>query len=96
MKHRIVLTQNAIDDFERLDARTKAIIRDAIKVHLTYEPRKESKSRIKRLRDLRHPEYRLRVDEMRVFYDVIDNDVVILAIVAKEQSNPWLAVHGEK
>ena len=40
---------------------------------------KRSKSRIKRLRGLRHPQYRLRIDEIRVFYDVEGDRVEILA-----------------
>ena len=93
--YRIVFTQNAIDDFEELDARWKATIRDAISIHLTHEPGKESKSRIKKLKDIKHPEYRLRVDEMRVYYDVVDSDVVIVAIMTKEKTNQWLEKHGE-
>src|SRR5262249_52863836 len=93
---RIVFTENAIDDYEELDARCRATIRDAINIHLTHEPRKVSKSRIKKLKDIKHPEYRLRVDEMRVFYDVNDSDVVIVAIMTKEKTNQWLEELGEK
>jgi mRNA-degrading endonuclease RelE of RelBE toxin-antitoxin system len=94
--YRIVFTENAIDDYDDLDARWRATIRDAMNVHLTHEPTKESKSRIKKLKDIKHPEYRLRVDEMRVFYDVIDEDVVIIAIMTKEKTIKWLEEHGEK
>ncbi len=96
MAYRIVFTENAIEDFDALDARRRATVRDAITVHLTHEPMKESKSRIKRLRELRHPEYRLRVGEVRVFYDVVEADVVILAIMPKEKTEQWLEEHGEK
>ncbi|MGH9840207.1 MAG: hypothetical protein ACREEM_15605 [Blastocatellia bacterium] len=48
------------------------------------------------MKDIKHPEYRLRVDEMRVFYDVNDSDVVIVAIMTKEKTNQWLEEHGEK
>jgi len=94
--YKIVFTQNAVDDFDALDARLRATVRDAIRVHLTHEPTKQSKSRIKRLRDLRHPQFRLRVREVRVFYDVISMDVVILAIMPKERTIQWLEEHGEK
>jgi mRNA-degrading endonuclease RelE of RelBE toxin-antitoxin system len=63
---------------------------------LRHEPTKISKTRIKRLRGLAHPQYRLRVgDEIRVFYDVAENDVQVLAIVAKSDANEWLEKHGE-
>jgi len=83
--YRIIFTQNAIDDFDVLDARWQATIRDTVRTHLTYEPTKESKSRIKRLRELKHPPLRLQVETMRVFYDVVEKDVVIIAIMSKEK-----------
>ena len=43
---------------------------DAIKSHLGTDPTKISKSRIKRLQALSKPQYRLRVDDLRVYYDV--------------------------
>jgi mRNA interferase RelE/StbE len=58
---------------------------------LTHEPKKVSRSRIKRLRGLRKPQYRLRVGEVRIFYDVTETTVEILAIVAKLEADPWLA-----
>src|SRR6266404_5464221 len=96
MAYRIVFTENAIDDFDTLDARWQATVRDAIRVHLTHKPTKQSKSRIKKLRDLRHPQFRLRVGEIRVFYDVTESDVVILAIMSKGRTIQWLEKHGEK
>jgi prevent-host-death family protein len=45
-------------------------VRDALERHLRYEPTRVSKSRIKRLRGLSQPQYRRRVGEVRVFYDV--------------------------
>jgi mRNA-degrading endonuclease RelE of RelBE toxin-antitoxin system len=94
--YRIILTQNAIDDFGVLDARWQATIRDTVRAHLTYEPTKESKSRIKKLRALKHPQFRLRVGKMRVFYDVVEKDVVVVAIMSKEKTIQWLEEHGEK
>jgi mRNA-degrading endonuclease RelE of RelBE toxin-antitoxin system len=48
-----------------------------------------------RLRGLRRPQYRLRVDEVRVFYDVSGATVEILAIVAKSESESWLGQFGD-
>jgi mRNA interferase RelE/StbE len=94
--YRIVFTENAIEDFSALDARERARGRDAVRAHWAHEPVKESQSRIKRLRELNHPQYRLRVGEIRVFYDVIEADVVILAIMPKERTTQWLEEQGEK
>ena len=94
--YRVLIADNAREDFNELDARRRTMVRDALRIHLTHEPTKESKSRIKRLRDLRHPQFRLRVGEMRVFYDVVGTDVVVLAIMSKEKTLQWLEEHGEK
>lgn len=66
-------------------------VRDAIEEHVRHEPTKTSRSRIKRLRGIGRPQYRLRVGEVRVFYDVSGSDVEILAIVPKSEANAWLA-----
>jgi mRNA-degrading endonuclease RelE of RelBE toxin-antitoxin system len=70
------------------------MVRDAIERHLRYAPRKTSRSRIKRLRGLQRPQFRLRVDEIRVFYDVTATTVEILAIIEKRQAQAWRADSG--
>jgi mRNA interferase RelE/StbE len=66
-----------------------------METHLRREPKKTSKSRIKRLRGQSRPQYRLRVGEVRVFYDVAGNTVEVLAIVAKSEAESWLARFGK-
>ena len=90
----IVLAPEAVEDFRRLTANARATIRTALEAHLRYEPGKTSRSRIKRLRGLRHPQYRLRVGEVRVFYDVSGATVEVLAIVTKSEAVSWLAQFG--
>jgi len=63
--------------------------------HLRHEPTKTSRSRIKRLRGMRRPQYRLRVEDIRVFYDVTEESVEVLAIVTKAAAAAWLEQHGE-
>lgn len=96
MRHNIVFAPEAADDFKRLAARERTLVRTAIETHLRHEPRKTSKSRIKRLRGLSRPDYRLRVEEFRVFYDCKGTDVEILAIVPKSRAAAWLERYGEK
>lgn len=91
MRYEIVLAPEAVDDLKSLKARIRAEVRDALEKHLRYEPTKESKSRIKRLRGVKRPQYRLRVGEVRVFYDVAEPSVEVLAIIAKERAEQWLA-----
>jgi mRNA interferase RelE/StbE len=96
MRYKIVLSPEAVEDLKLLDAHTKAKVKDLIEIHLRHEPTKISKSRIKRLKGLRQPQYRLRIDEMRVFYDVEGDRVEILAIISKAQAVEWLEKAGEK
>jgi mRNA-degrading endonuclease RelE of RelBE toxin-antitoxin system len=95
MKHEIIFAPEAVQDFKRLSARDRSIVRDAIEQHLRYEPEKTSKSRIKRLRGISRPQYRLRIGEIRVFYDVVERDVQILAIIPKSKASAWLEEVGE-
>ncbi|RME56502.1 type II toxin-antitoxin system RelE/ParE family toxin [Candidatus Parcubacteria bacterium] len=95
MRYEILLAPEAIEDLKRLSARERAIVWDALEKHLRFEPDKVSKSRIKRLRGMRRPQYRLRVGEIRVFYDITKNTVGVLAIVQKADAADWLAETGE-
>lgn len=92
--HEITLSRAAVSDLGALPAHTRTEVRDTIERHLRHEPTKTSKSRIKRLRGLSQPQYRLRVGEIRVFYDVTDEAVEVLAIIAESQAETWLAEHG--
>ena len=91
MRFEIVLAPTAIKGLRNLGAGIRSRVRDAIELHLRHEPRRLSKSRIKRLRGLDRPQYRLRVDEVRVFYDVTEESVEVLAIVSKAEAAAWLA-----
>jgi mRNA interferase RelE/StbE len=95
MRFEIVLAPEALDDLRRFKATVRAILRDALETYLRHEPTKTSRSRIKRLRGLDRPQYRLRVGEIRVFYDVTGSIVEILAIVAKSEADSWLAQFGK-
>jgi mRNA interferase RelE/StbE len=94
MPFAIILAPEAVEDLRRLMANVRTTVRTALDTHLRHEPEKVSRSRIKRLRGLRRPQYRLRVDEVRVFYDFSGTTVEILAIVAKSEAELWLAQFG--
>src|ERR1035437_8805728 len=95
MRFEIILAPSAAVSFRALPAYRRAAVKDALKTHLRHEPTKVSKSRIKRLRGLTRPQFRLRVEEVRVFYDVTNEEVQVLAIVTKAQADAWLQTHGE-
>ncbi len=94
MAFEIILAPEAIRDLEKLKANLRVEVRDAIERHLRNRPTKISKARIKRLRGVPRPQFRLRVHDIRVFYDVVETEVHVLAIVSKEQAEDWLREAG--
>jgi mRNA interferase RelE/StbE len=95
MTFAIILAPEVIEDLKRLKAIIRSEVRAALEAHLRHEPKKVSRSRIKRLRGMRKPQYRLRVGEARIFYDVIESTVEVLAIVSKSEAESWLAQFGD-
>ena len=94
MRYEVIVAPEAARAYRSMPASRRAEVRDALDRHLRYEPTRVSKSRIKRLRGVSRPQYRLRIGEVRVFYDVTDEAVEILAIVTKAEAARWLAEHG--
>jgi mRNA-degrading endonuclease RelE of RelBE toxin-antitoxin system len=95
MSYEIILAPQAVDDLRRLRANLRGEVRDAMERHLRFEPTKAGRSRIKRLRGLSRPQYRLRVGEVRVYYDVQGSVVDVIAIVPKARAEQWLRRAGE-
>ena len=96
MPFEIFLAPEAIQDLRALKANVQSVVRDALETHLRNEPMKTSRSRIKRLRGLARPQYRLRVGEVRIFYDVSAESVEVLAIVPKSEATKWLEQFGSR
>jgi mRNA interferase RelE/StbE len=96
MPFAIILAPEAVEDLKRLKANVRSDVRSALEAHLRHQPKKVSRSRIKRLRGLRKPQYRLRVGGVRIFYDVIGTAVEVLAIVTKSEAESWLAQFGNQ
>ena len=96
MKYQVVIAKSAHEAFKKLDARWRSSLKEAMRTHLENAPKQESKSRIKRLKGLRQPQYRLRVDQLRVFYDVNEQQgrVEVLGFVMKPEAEDWLKEHG--
>jgi mRNA-degrading endonuclease RelE of RelBE toxin-antitoxin system len=87
----IILKRSAVADLDALRKYDATKIADAMEKHLQHDPTKESKSRIKRLRGIRNPDYRLRVGEYRVFY-AVDEDarrVDVLRVMHKDQTRSY-------
>ena len=94
MRYEIILAPEAVQDLTRLRGHDRTAVRDMLEKHLRHEPARTSRSRIKRLRGLSRPQFRLRVGDIRVFYDVVGNRVEVLAVVAKSSAVDWLRDSG--
>ena len=90
----IILAPAAATALKNLSVPIRSGVTKALEAHLTHDPTKVSKNRIKRLRGLRQPQYRLRVGDIRVFYDVTETEVQVLAIVTKAEAQSWLDEEG--
>jgi mRNA interferase RelE/StbE len=95
MPYEILLAPEAIEDLRMMKAHIRTAVREGLETHLRHEPTKVSRSRIKRLQGLSQPQFRLRIDTVRVFYDVHQNTVEVLAIVEKAEAGSWLARFGK-
>ncbi len=89
---RIEFVQQAEEDLDEVRAFDRGAILDAVEQQLQHEPERVSRSRIKRLRTVDSPAYRLRVGDYRVFYDVDETErtVTVLRVLSKEQSPAYL------
>ena len=98
MRYGVLLAPDAVEDLKRLRAYDRARIRDDLR-KLELQPTAVGRSRIKRLRGMRKPRYRLRLGDVRVFYDVVKEPeprVEVLAIVPKKEARAWLAREGQR
>jgi len=100
LRYEIIFAPQAEEDLLDLRANERGEVLDAIETHLRYEPEKVSKSRIKRLEGLEWPQYRLRIGDIRAFYDVFyvraGGVVEILVVREKTEAMKWLADYGRK
>jgi mRNA-degrading endonuclease RelE of RelBE toxin-antitoxin system len=95
MKYELIFAPEAVQDLKRLSARNRTAVLENIERNLRYTPDKTSRARIKRLQGLKRPQYRLRIDDIRVYYDVSETNVEILAVVSKSRAADWLKEYGE-
>jgi len=87
MRYEIVLAPEAVQDLKRLRAHLRVMVRDAIEKHLQHQPIRTSRSGVKRLRGVSRPQCRLRVGDARIFYDVSEDTVEVLAVVLKSEAD---------
>lgn len=82
----IQYAQEASDDIRGLRKSDQRKVFDGIELHLTHEPKKTSRSRIKAMLQPFWSQYRLRIDEFRVYYDVDDDASVVNVLRVLQKS----------
>jgi mRNA interferase RelE/StbE len=75
VKYQLVYTHRAVKDIEKLDAKTKTRIGDALARHKDHLIAQSTK-----LTDPRIGTYRFRVGDYRIIFDVEGSEVVILRV----------------
>ncbi len=93
MAFRITITDEAEEQSNALSARERRTLEAAIVARLRDRPTTPTKA-IKRLRPNPVAEFELRVGDLRVLYDVEDEEVILLIIGRKVGST--LVVDGEE
>ena len=83
---RIAVRPGAAEQIRRLRRVDAVAIIDAVETHLRHEPERVSRGRIKRLRGRQDATYRLRVGNYRVFYDVLEGQVIVTAVLHKRET----------
>ena len=90
MPYEIRYSNEAVDQLKKLRAFDRTAILNQIEQVLSVNPMIVSKARIKQLREPAPTQYRLRVGEFRVFYDVAEAVVLIIQVLSKQDSIGFL------
>jgi mRNA-degrading endonuclease RelE of RelBE toxin-antitoxin system len=86
--YRIEYSKEAIEHLRELDARQRTLIFDVVDKQLTYEPTLETLNR-KLMRPNVLSVYELRVQNLRVYFDVEESPekVVVIRAIGRKQGN---------
>ena len=89
--YEIFLKPTAIKDMDRLSRFDAVTVSDVMEECLGDKPAKESKSRIKRLKGISDPDYRLRAGNYRIFYSIDETSrrVNVLRVLRKDETQEF-------
>jgi len=85
MPYEIRYSTEAVEDLGAIRAFDRSKVRSTISQHLEHQPTRVSQSRIKLMTQPFWCQFRLRIDEFRVYYDVHEktSEVIILRVIRK-------------
>lgn len=90
MAYEILYSDEAVQQLKGLRAFDRTAILDEIERVLGVNPTHESKAKLKLLRQPAPAQFRLRVGEYRVFYDVLEQSIFVIQILSKADSVSYL------
>lgn len=90
MPYEVRYSDEAVEQLRDLRAYDRAAIFEQVEEVLTVNPTLESKARVKKLRQPAPTEFRLRVGDYRVFYDVAEGVVLIVQVLGKADAIAYL------
>ena len=93
--HEVALTASAKESLKELRKYDRQRIVDAIETHLRVEPTNQARHR-KRLRPNQLAEWELRVDDYRVFYDVVEVDRLVKVVAIGYKKGNRLFIRGKE
>ena len=93
MSYEVELSADAQDHLRVLEARDRTIVIDTIEEQLTHDPAVPTRRR-KLLRENPLAAWELRIGDFRVFYNVEDERVLVVAVGLKEHNR--LHIAGEE
>ena len=93
--YEIELTPEAAEDLAAFRKFDQVRIVAGMESQLKHEPRAEARNR-KRLRPNKLAEWVLRIDNFRIFYDVLHAEALVKVVAIGEKRGNELYIHGEK
>jgi mRNA-degrading endonuclease RelE of RelBE toxin-antitoxin system len=93
--HRIAFTPEAIGDLDAIRKFDARRIIAEVETQLTEEPATPTRNR-KRLRPNKLAEWELRIGEFRVFYDVVETELLVRIVAVGNKTGNQLFIHGER
>lgn len=92
MAYEAIYSDEAVERLKSIRAFDRAAILDQIERILTVNPTLESKARVKLLRQPAPTQYRLRVGEYRMFYEVDQEQekVYVIQILSKQDAVDYI------
>ena len=89
-KFKVILSPSVEKEIENLETVDAIQLAKDIKLYLEISPLPFGKTRIKKLTGFEPTLYRMRSGDFRIYYRIVSNEVIILAITNKKDSEKIL------